>query len=121
MLGQLRDTYSRVIIDTPAMQPFSDAALLSARADCTVLVLRGGRVTREMLKSSLRNLELVNARLAGVVLTDLPRRRFRRFMPRSWRPGARPQAAAAPAQAAAVTLASVPADPPPDKRAASRR
>ncbi|WP_427004276.1 polysaccharide biosynthesis tyrosine autokinase [Pseudarthrobacter sp. H2] len=109
VLGQLRDTYSRVIIDAPAMQPFSDAALLAASADCTVLVLRRGRVTRELLASSLRNLELVGARLAGVVLTDLPLRRPGRFTARSGRPPAPAQAAAvAPA---AEAPAGVPAGP----------
>lgn len=113
VLGQLRDTYSRVIIDAPAMQPFSDAALLAANADCTVLVLRRGRVTRELLKSSLRNLELVNARLAGVVLTALPLRRSKRFF--TARSG--PPAAPAPVPAAAP---GAPADPA-VTRAAARR
>ena len=117
MLGQLRDTYSRVIIDAPAMQPFSDAALLAANADCTVLVLRRGRVTRELLKSSLRNLELVNARLAGVVLTALPLRRPKRFFTaRSGRAAAPAAGAAAPAGGATVFRPV-----PPVKRAAARR
>jgi receptor protein-tyrosine kinase len=111
VLGQLRDTYSRVIIDAPAMQPFSDAALLAAHADCTVLVLRRGRVTRELLKSSLRNLELVNARLAGVVLTALPLRRPRRFFAARSGP---------PAAPASVPAPSAPADPA-VTRAAARR
>jgi receptor protein-tyrosine kinase len=111
VLGQLRDTYSRVIIDAPAMQPFSDAALLAAHADCTVLVLRRGRVTRELLKSSLRNLELVNARLAGVVLTALPLRRPKRFFTARSRP---------PAAPAPVAVPGAPADPA-VKRAAARR
>ena len=32
-LGEMRGTYSRVILDAPAMQPFSDAALLAVQAD----------------------------------------------------------------------------------------
>jgi succinoglycan biosynthesis transport protein ExoP len=125
VLGQLRDKYSRVIIDAPAMQPFSDAALLAASADCTVLVLRRGRVTRELLTSSLRNLELVSARLAGVVLTALPVRRPGRFTARPGRFRVRSGRAAAPAQAAvtpppAEAPAGVPAGPP-VKHAAARQ
>lgn len=74
VIGQLRTKYSRVVIDAPAMQPYSDAALLAALADCTVLVVMHGRVTPELLKPTLRNLQLVNSRVAGVVLNALPAR-----------------------------------------------
>lgn len=73
-LGEMRAKYSRVIVDAPAMQPYSDAALLAAKADCTVLVLRHQRVTPVLLKAALRNLELVNSKVAGVVLNALPAR-----------------------------------------------
>jgi succinoglycan biosynthesis transport protein ExoP len=73
-LGEMRSTYSRVVIDAPAMQPFSDAALLSVQADWTVMVVRYARVSRELLQTSLRNLELVKGRVAGVVFNALPLR-----------------------------------------------
>jgi succinoglycan biosynthesis transport protein ExoP len=73
-LREMRSTYSRVVIDAPAMQPFSDAALLSVQADWTVMVVRYGRVSRELLQASLRNLALVKGRVAGVVLNALPLR-----------------------------------------------
>lgn len=74
VLGEMRAKYSRVIIDAPAMQPYSDAALLAATADCTVLVVKHRRVTPELVKATLRNLELVNSRVAGVALNALPAR-----------------------------------------------
>jgi succinoglycan biosynthesis transport protein ExoP len=73
-LREMRSTYSRVVIDAPAMQPFSDAALLSVQADWTVMVVRYARVSRELLQTSLRNLELVKGRVAGVVFNALPLR-----------------------------------------------
>jgi capsular exopolysaccharide synthesis family protein len=73
-LREMRSTYSRVVIDAPAMQPLSDAALLSVQADWTVMVVRYGRVSRELLQASLRNLALVKGRVAGVVLNALPLR-----------------------------------------------
>jgi succinoglycan biosynthesis transport protein ExoP len=73
-LGEMRSTYSRVVIDAPAMQPFSDAALLSVQADWTVMVVKYARVSRELLQTSLRNLELVKGRVAGVVFNALPLR-----------------------------------------------
>jgi succinoglycan biosynthesis transport protein ExoP len=73
-LREMRSTYSRVVIDAPAMQPFSDAALLSVQADWTVMVVRYARVSRELLQTSLRHLELVKGRVAGVVFNALPLR-----------------------------------------------
>ncbi|MEC5180199.1 succinoglycan biosynthesis transport protein ExoP [Arthrobacter sp. CG_A4] len=74
VLAEMRTKYSRVIVDAPAMQPYSDAALLAAKADCTVVVVMHRRVTPELLKAAFRNLELVNSKIAGVVLNALPAR-----------------------------------------------
>jgi receptor protein-tyrosine kinase len=74
VLGEMRARYSRVVIDAPAMQPYSDAALLAAKADWTVLVVMHRRVTPGLLKATLRNLALVNSKVAGVVLNALPAR-----------------------------------------------
>lgn len=74
VLAELRGSYGRVILDAPAMEPYSDAAVIAAAADCTVLVVRHRRVTREELRAVLRNLELVNGTVAGAVLNALPGR-----------------------------------------------
>ena len=114
-LGEMRGSYSRVILDAPAMQPFSDAAVLAVQADATVLVVRFRRVTRELLGASLRNLELVKGTVAGAVLNALPRRLSEsRRQPRKMlllKQGHR----------AKVAPPEVPAETPPVKRAASRR
>jgi capsular exopolysaccharide synthesis family protein len=112
-LGDMRGSYSRVILDAPAMQPFSDAALLAVQADSTVLVVRYQNVTRELLGASLRNLELVKATVAGAVLNALPLRLSEgRKQPRTkLRKG----------QRAKVTAPVVPAEPAPVKHSASRR
>lgn len=120
VLGQLRDMYSRVVIDAPAMQSSSDAALLAGHADCTVLVLRRGRATSEELKLSLRDLELVGAKLAGFVFTVLPHRR-RRLARRPFRSKASPQGGSAAGRDAATTAVSAPAPQLPDNRATTRR
>lgn len=73
VLGEMRGSYTRVIIDAPALQPLSDAALLAVRSDSTVMVVMYQKVSRELLRSSLRNLELVKGRVSGAVLTALPR------------------------------------------------
>lgn len=92
VLDEMRSRYSRIIIDAPALQPHSDTALLAARVDGTLLVVRHGKVTPELLTDSLRNLESVNTHATGVVLNALPARLSegqRRFL-RQWRlPGRR--------------------------------
>ena len=114
-LGEMRGSYSRIILDAPAMQPFSDAALLAVQADATVLVVRYQRVTRELLGASLRNLELVKGTVAGAVLNALPRRLSEsRKQPRR-------MLLLKQSQRATVTPPEVPAETPPVKHSASRR
>ncbi|MEV5053191.1 MULTISPECIES: polysaccharide biosynthesis tyrosine autokinase [unclassified Arthrobacter] len=113
-LGEMRGSYSRVILDAPAMQPFSDAALLAVQADFTVLVVRYRSVTRELLGASLRNLDLVKVTVAGAVLNALPLRLSEgRKQPRAW--------LRRPIRRAKVTPPAVPAEPAPVKHSAGRR
>lgn len=113
-LGEMRSSYSRVILDAPAMQPFSDAALLAVQADSTVLVVRYQKVTRELLGASLRNLELVKGTVAGTVLNALP---LRLSEGRQQPPGKLRRKG----QRAKVTPPAVPAEPAPVKHSAARR
>ncbi len=113
-LGEMRGSYSRVILDAPAMQPYSDAALLAVQADLTVLVVRYQKVTRELLGASLRNLELVKGTVAGAVLNALP--------PRLSEGRKQPRARLRqPNKRAKVTPPEAPAEPAPVKHSASRR
>ncbi|MFF2244489.1 polysaccharide biosynthesis tyrosine autokinase [Arthrobacter sp. NPDC058130] len=113
-LGEMRGSYSRVILDAPAMQPFSDAALLAVQADSTVLVVRYQKVTRELLGASLRNLELVKGTVAGAVLNALPLRLSEgRKQPRT--------KLRKPKKRGKVTPPEAPAEPAPVKHSAARR
>lgn len=88
LLEEMRTQYTRVIVDAPALRPFSDAALIGAMVDGTLLVVRHGRVSAELLKAALKNLEAVNTHATGVVLNALPARfaeERRRFIGRFFR------------------------------------
>ena len=74
VLEEMRTRYTRVIVDAPALRPFSDAALIGAVVDGTLLVVRHGRVSAELLRAALKNLEAVNTQATGVVLNALPAR-----------------------------------------------
>ncbi len=60
--------YQRVIFDSPPLLAATDAAILSAKADATILVVRAGFAHRQAVMSSVKALKTVNARILTVVL-----------------------------------------------------
>lgn len=73
LLAEARQTYNYVIVDAPALLPVTDAAVVAARADGTVLVVRHRRTTEDQVASAMDTLEAVSARLFGTVLSMTPR------------------------------------------------
>ncbi len=60
--------YQRVVFDSPPLLAATDAAILSAKADATVLVVRSAFAHRQAVLSSIKALKTVNARVLAVVL-----------------------------------------------------
>ena len=60
--------YDRVILDSPPLQPVTDAVVLSPRADAVVLVIRSAQTTKQALRRSRDVLMQVNANVVGVLL-----------------------------------------------------
>lgn len=71
ILAQLEAAFDCVIVDSPPLLAVTDAALLAARVDGTILVVRAHGTTEEQVKRARRTLADVGARVAGVVLNDL--------------------------------------------------
>jgi capsular exopolysaccharide synthesis family protein len=71
LLEQWREEYDSVVIDTPPVNVITDAALLGAHADGVVLVARSGVTHAAALGYALEQLRRVQARLLGVVLSDI--------------------------------------------------
>lgn len=71
-LTKARAAYDVVILDAPPLLPVTDAALLAARADGAMIVVRHGRTTRDQLGHSIERLEAVDAEITGVVLNMVP-------------------------------------------------
>jgi polysaccharide biosynthesis transport protein len=67
--------YDTVIFDSPPLGPVTDAAIIAARVDGTVLVARAGTTTKDVLRASAQQLRGVGSRLLGCVLNavDLER------------------------------------------------
>jgi len=72
LLDHVRTRYEVVIIDSPPLLPVTDAALLAARADGAVVVLRHGRTTKEQWREAQSRLEQVDATTLGVVINMVP-------------------------------------------------
>lgn len=70
-LTQLGDKYDHVIFDSPPLGAVTDAAVLAPQLDGVVLVVRASRTTTDAIRSVVRHLRELNARLIGGVLNDV--------------------------------------------------
>ena len=68
MLSGLRTSFDHIIVDTPPVLNVTDAVLLSALADSTLLVIRSGMTGKAALRRVHEVLSHVGARIMGVVL-----------------------------------------------------
>ena len=71
VLGELRNSFDFVVIDSPPIIAVSDAALLSALCDGVVLVLNGQKTTAASARRAMERLDKVGARTLGVILNGI--------------------------------------------------
>jgi capsular exopolysaccharide synthesis family protein len=79
LFERLRQQYDYVLLDTPPLNLFTDAALIGAQADALLLVARADRTEREELRFAVAQLRNVQVNLAGAVLNDVEFRRSSRY------------------------------------------
>jgi capsular exopolysaccharide synthesis family protein len=80
VLDELSMRTDLIILDTPALLPATDAAVLARLTGGAVLVARAGSTRVDQLVSAVESLYSVDARVLGVVVNRLPpRRAARRF------------------------------------------
>jgi capsular exopolysaccharide synthesis family protein len=77
LLEHLDGEYDAVIFDAPPLNVVTDAAILGARADGVIVVVRAGITDRGALRYALSQLEAVRARVLGCLLNDVDVRRDR--------------------------------------------
>jgi len=68
-----------VVIDSPPLLAVTDARIIAASADATVLVLRAGKSNRKLSELSIDGLVSVGAKMLGAVVNDVRRRRGERY------------------------------------------
>ncbi len=88
MLKALRETFDRIIIDSPPLVQVADGRVLSAAADVTLLVLRMNKSARPLGQIAVEGLDRSGANLVGAIANDVtPRRdgRYGGYYGSSWR------------------------------------
>jgi len=74
LLELISNEYDRIIIDSPPVMPITDAQILAAICDITLLVLKAEKSTRKDCREARDGLLSVGARILGVVVNDVPRK-----------------------------------------------
>lgn len=74
VLQMLRESYDHVVIDSPPAGAVTDAQILSALADGTILVLRAHHSTRQEACNACNRLAAVGGRMLGVIVNDVSQR-----------------------------------------------
>jgi len=71
LIEALRELYDYVILDTPPIQLVTDAQILSAKADGTILVVRAEETKKSSVHNAIDLLRKVNANIIGIVLNGV--------------------------------------------------
>jgi capsular exopolysaccharide synthesis family protein len=71
MLAKLSQHYDHILIDTPPVHSVTDPVILSRQVDGVMLVVHGGKSTREMVRHARQELINVGAKIFGVVLNNV--------------------------------------------------
>jgi capsular exopolysaccharide synthesis family protein len=70
LIGQMRERFDYVLIDTSPIGVVSDPLILANQADGVLLVLDAGKTREWALRESMRGLETVGANLLGTVMNN---------------------------------------------------
>jgi capsular exopolysaccharide synthesis family protein len=74
LIQNLSNKYDRVIIDSPPVLPVTDAQILAAVCDVTLLVLKADKSTRKSSRLARDGLLSVGAHLLGVVVNNVSKK-----------------------------------------------
>jgi capsular exopolysaccharide synthesis family protein len=75
MLKDLSARYDHILIDSPPLINVTDPVILSTMVDGVILVVHGGKSTREIVRRARHELSAVGARIFGVVLNNVDLKR----------------------------------------------
>ena len=73
LLSDMRDQFDFILLDSPPIQRVADSLALSKIVDGTILVVRYGKTTFDMLNGGIKKLTDVDAAILGFVLNGMKR------------------------------------------------
>jgi capsular exopolysaccharide synthesis family protein len=71
LLNVVGGTFKHVIIDSPPVASFTDGVLMASLVDGVLLVVNGGKTSRQVAKRTRQMLTDVGAKIIGVVLNKV--------------------------------------------------
>jgi capsular exopolysaccharide synthesis family protein len=71
LLGDLKRRYSWILIDTPPVQPYTDACVATAQCNGALLVVRMEQTDKDVVKQGQAAIQKAGGRLLGTFLTGL--------------------------------------------------
>jgi capsular exopolysaccharide synthesis family protein len=74
LVDSLADRYDHILFDSPPVNLVTDARILAAICDATVIVLRADKSTKKAGEHARNALLAVGARVLGAIVNDAPRR-----------------------------------------------
>lgn len=93
VLGQLKERYDRIIVDSPPVGVVTDGQILATLCDLTLIVLRAKHSNRQVTQRARDALHTVGANVAGAVVNDVSRRdrRYSHYSGYGYYYGSRPR------------------------------
>jgi capsular exopolysaccharide synthesis family protein len=77
IMAELSLKYDRILVDSPPVMPVTDACILGAICDVTLLVIRAEKSTRKSAQQARDGLLSVGAHILGAIVNDVPRKKGR--------------------------------------------
>jgi capsular exopolysaccharide synthesis family protein len=75
LLADLSAQYDHILIDSPPLINVTDPVILSRLVDGVIMVIHGGKSSRDVVRRARQELEAVGAKIFGVVLNNVDLRR----------------------------------------------
>src|SRR5258705_11071319 len=68
LLEIVSKTFTHIVIDSPPIASFTDGVLIASLVDGVILVVHGGKTSRQVVRRSRQTLNEIGAKIIGVVL-----------------------------------------------------
>ena len=79
LIGQARQLFDYVLIDSPPTELVSDPMIIATQADAVILVLDSEKTSKASMHRAVHDLEAVGANVVGTVINKAPKTETRRY------------------------------------------